>query len=140
MPIEFIHKNGSTISGIVEKVYHDTIYIKQYDVRMFPTPWGTQVQDTIGHYDMRFNYKEIAAIPRSPKGFEFVRNGTLFLIGGGGYAFLHTFNGLIQKREIDAATLLISGGFAATGFVMYKRRKYYYPIGKKYTLEYIEMN
>ncbi|HRN56101.1 MAG TPA: hypothetical protein PLL71_06600 [Agriterribacter sp.] len=139
MPIAFIHLNGSGVNGIIEKVYNDTIYIKQYDVRMFPTPWGTRVQDTVGHYDLRFHYAEIAAIPRSPKAFEFVRNGTLLMIGGGGYAFLHTFNGLVQKRKIYPSTLLISGGVAALGFTMHKLRKYYYPIGKKYTIEYIKM-
>jgi hypothetical protein len=139
MPMEFVHRNGSAVGGIIEKIYNDTIYMIQYDVRMFATPWGTSVQDTIGHYDLRFHYKEIAAIPRAPKAFEFIRNGTLFMIGGGGYAFLHTFNGLVQKRKIYPSTLAISGGVAALGFTMRKLRKYYYPVGKKYKMEYIKM-
>ena len=139
MPITFVHINGSEVNGIIEKVYNDTIYIKQYDVRMFSTPWGTRVEDTLSSYDLRFHYKEIAAIPRPPKAFEFVRNGTLFMIGGGGYAFLHTFNGLVQKKKIYPSTLLISGGVAALGFTMHKLRKYYYPVGKKYRIEYIKM-
>lgn len=139
MPIEFVHINGSGVHGIIEKIYNDTIYIKQYDVRMLSTPWGTSVQDTVGHYDLRFHYNEIAAIPRPPKAFEFVRNGTLFMIGGGGYAFLHTFNGLIQKEKIYPSTLLISGGVAALGFTMYKLRKYYYPVGKKYSIVYVKI-
>ncbi|HTN05205.1 hypothetical protein [Agriterribacter sp.] len=139
MPIAFVHINGSGVNGIIERVYNDTIYIKQFDVRMLPTPWGTSVQDTVGHYDLRFHYNEIAAIPRPPKAFEFVRNGTLFMIGGGGYAFLHTFNGLIQKETVYPSTLLISGGVAALGFTMHKLRKYYYPIGKKYSMVYVKM-
>ena len=140
MPVAFIHINGSQINGIIEKVYNDTLYIKQYDIRMSPTPWGTRVRDTISHYDLRFHYREIAAIPKPPKAFEFVRNGTLFMIGGGGYAFLHTFNGLVQKKKIYPSTLAVSGGVAALGFTMYKLRKYYYPIGKKYRMEYIKMD
>lgn len=110
-----------------------------YDVRMSPTYWGTRTPDTIARYDLRFHYKEIAAIPKPGKSFEFVRNGTLFMIGGGGYAFLHTFNGLIQKKEIKPITVAISGGIALLGFGMKKLRKYYYPIGRKYTIEYIKM-
>lgn len=138
-PITFIHRNGSAVSGIIEKIYHDTLYIKQYDVRMFATPWGTRAPDTIGHYDLLFHYNEIAAIPRPPKSFEFIRNGSLLMLGGGGYAFLHTFNGLIQKRKIYPSTLVITGGIAAAGFTLHKLRKYYYPIGRKYRMEYISM-
>ncbi|HEX5025030.1 MAG TPA: hypothetical protein VFV68_07145 [Agriterribacter sp.] len=138
-PIEFVHINGSYVSGTIERIYKDTLYIKQYDVRMAPTPWGTRTPDTIGHYDLRFYYKEIAAIPKPGRAFEFVRNGTLFMIAGGGYAFLHTFNALIQKTKIDPVALAISGGVALLGFTMHKFRKYYYPVGKKYRIEYIEM-
>lgn len=139
MPVAFIHLNGSAVNGVIENIHNDTVYIIQYDVRMSPTPWGTRVRDTIGHYDLRFHYKEIAAIPKPPAAFEFIRNGTLFMIGGGGYGFLHTFNGLIQKRKIYPSTLAISGGVAALGFAMRKLRKYYYPVGKKYQLQYIKM-
>ncbi len=139
MPIAFIHTSGSQVHGIIEKVYNDTLYIKQYDIRMSPTYWGTRVRDTISHYDLKFHYREIAAIPKPPKAFEFVRNGTLLMVGGGGYAFLHTFNGLVQKRKIYPSTLAVSGGVAALGFTMHNLRKYYYPIGKKYRIEYIKM-
>lgn len=103
-PIEFVHVNGYYISGIIERIYKDTLYVKQYDVRMAPTFWGTRTRDTMGHYDLRFHYKEISSIPKPEKSFEFVRNGTLFMIAGGGYAFLHTFNSLIQKTQIDRST------------------------------------
>ncbi|MBX3254963.1 MAG: hypothetical protein KF862_12545 [Chitinophagaceae bacterium] len=138
-PFEFVHSNGSTVSGVIERIYNDTVFMVLYDVRMSPTFWGTTTPDTIAKYDLRFHYKEIAAIPKPDKGFEFVRNGTLLMIGGGGYAFLHTFNGLIQKKEIKPSVIAISGGVALLGFGMKKLRKYYYPIGKKYTIEYIKM-
>ena len=40
------------------------------------------------------------------------------MIGGVGYAFLHTFNGIIQKRKIEPTTLAIAGGVALLGFTM----------------------
>lgn len=137
---EFVHKNGSPVSGYITRVFKDSIYMNTYDIRMVPTWGGGQVADTIATYDMKFSVKEIGAIPKPGKGFEFIRNGTLFMIGGGGYAFLHTFNGLIQKRKIYPATLAISGGVALVGFTMKKLRKYYYPIGKKYTILYVQLN
>lgn len=110
-----------------------------YDIRMAPTPWGTRFSDTVSRYDLRYHIHDIAAIPKPEKSFEFIRNGDLFMIGGIGYAFLHTFNGLIQKRKIEPATLAIAGGVALLGFTMKKLRKYYYPIGKRYTISYIKL-
>jgi len=135
----FIHESGSPISGIIEKIYKDTIYMYQYDIRMSPTPWGTRFADTIGKYHLKYSFKEITAIPKPHKAFEFIRNGTIFMIGGVGYAALHTINGLIQKDKIDPQTLIISGSVALVGYGMRKLRKYYYPIGRKYTISYIQL-
>lgn len=138
-PISFIHINGSLIEGTLERIYKDSIFLYNYDIRMTPTPWGTRFADTVDRYDLRYHFNEIAAIPKPGKSFEFVRNGTLFMIGGVGYAFLHTFNGIIQKKKIEPTTLAIAGGVALLGFTMKKLRKYYYPIGKRYTLSYITL-
>lgn len=137
--IEFIHRNGSYISGSVSLVQKDSIYITHYDVRMVPNQWGTRNADTLAKYSLRFHYKDIAAIPKPGKGFEFIRNGTLFMIGGGGYAFLHTTNGLIQKKEIYPATIAVAGGVALLGFGMRKLRKYEYTLGGKYNIHYVNM-
>ncbi len=136
---EFIHINGSAVSGYIDRIYKDTIFMHAYDIRMTPNPWGTRFADTIGRINLRYGLNEIAAIPKQEKSFEFIRNGTLLMIGGGGYAFLHTFNGLIQKRKIYPSTVAISGTVALLGFTMRKLRKYYYPIGKKYTISYIQL-
>lgn len=138
--IDFVHKNGSRITGTITKIVNDSIYLMWYDVRMAATYWGTQVQDTVTKNELRFHYNEIGAFPRPPKGFEFVRNGDLFMIAGVGYAALHTVNGLIQHTEISPTVIGVSLGVAAVGFTMHKLRKYYFPIGKKYTLEYISLS
>ncbi|PWT96045.1 MAG: hypothetical protein C5B52_16665 [Bacteroidetes bacterium] len=137
--IDFIHKNGSRIAGTITKIVNDSIYLMWYDVRMATTYWGTQVQDTVTKNEMRFHYNEIGAFPRPSQSFEFVRNGDLFMIAGVGYAFLHTVNGLIQHTEINPAVVGVSLGVAAVGFTMKKLRKYTFPIGKKYTLDYISL-
>lgn len=137
--IEFIHRNGTAVYGNITLVQNDSFYITQYDVRMLPNPWGTRTADTVASYMMRFHMEEIAAIPKPEKGFEFIRNGTLLMVGGSTYAFLHTTNGLIFKKKIYPSTILISGGVAAVGYGMRKLRKYFYPIGKKYQLTYIRL-
>lgn len=136
---EFIHITGSSVNGYIDRIYKDTLFMYAYDIRMTPNAWGTRFADTIGRISLRYGLNEIAAIPKPGKGFEFVRNGTIFMIGGGGYAFLHTFNGLIQKKKIYPSTLAISGGVALAGFTMKKLRKYYYVIGKKYSISYVQL-
>lgn len=137
--LEFIHKNGSYVSGTVQRVRHDTIFMIQHDIRMMPNRWGTQSPDTLGSYSLQFHYREIAAFPKPAAGFEFIRNGTLFMIGGTGYAFLHSVNGIIQKDKIEPRSMAIAGGVALLGWGMKKMRRYYYPIGKKYKVEYISL-
>jgi hypothetical protein len=138
--IEFIHKNGSGIAGMVDRIYRDSISITWFDVRMAVTYWGTQVADTVSRNQLRFHYHEIAAIPRPAKSFEFIRNGDLFMITGLGYAFLHTFNGIIQKTFVSPTVVGISLGVATLGFTMHKLRKHYWQVGRKYKLEYINLS
>jgi hypothetical protein len=101
--------------------------------------WGTSVADTVSAFLNRYHYNEIGSLRKPPKPFEFIRNGTIFMIGGGGYAVLHLANAAIQSEPVDGTTMAIAGGVAAAGFIMYKLRKYEYHIGGKYQLVYIGM-
>ncbi len=107
---------------------------------MTPIPRGTRFADTVCRYDLRYHFNEITAITKPEKSFEFVRNDTQFMIGGIGYAFLYSFNGLIQKRRIEPAGLAFAACIALLGYTMEKNRKYYYPIGKRYAHSYIKLN
>lgn len=137
--IYFIHQTGREISGTIKKIDHDTLYIQYYDVRRAYTRWQTSVADTITAYLLRYHYNEIKAIPKSLSAFEFVRDGTIFMIGGVGYAGLHLINSAIHEEKVEGKTVAIAGGVAAAGFVMRKLRNKNYVIGKKYSLQYVNM-
>jgi hypothetical protein len=137
--IHFTDINGRDESGVIKKIERDTLFIIHHDVRRSYNIWGTSVADTIAAFLNRYHYNEIRALYKPPKSFEFIRNGTLFMIGGTGYAVLHLVNSAIQSEKVDGKTLAIAGGVAAAGFIMYKMRKYKYTIGKKYQLNYIGM-
>lgn len=136
-PIDFGSNTGREITGIVRKIANDTLYIQQYDIRQAYTIWGTQVQDTISIYFLKYHYNEIAWIRKNKAGFELLRNGTLFMVGGSAYTLLHLINAAYKKEPIIWSTVAISAGIAATGFVMHKLRKMRYTIGRKYHLKYI---
>ncbi len=139
VPMDFIHKNGSHIHGMINRIQNDTIFMTFSDVRMVPTYWGTAAPDTVARYDMRFHYNEIAAIPKPFTGLGVIRRGGLFIVGGTVYAVLHTVNGLIQKDRIDPTTIAVSGAVVLAGYGLRKSVRTRYPIGKKYTIEYVKL-
>jgi hypothetical protein len=135
--IEFGASNGRVIGGMIRKIERDTLFIQQYDIRQAYSMWGTQVQDTISTYFLRYHYNEILWIRKDKASFELLRNGTLFMVGGSAYTALHLFNAAYQKEPVIWSTVAISTGIAAAGFVMNKLRKRRYTIGEKYELKYI---
>jgi hypothetical protein len=137
--IYFIDQSGREMSGVIKKIERDTLFIQYFDVRRAYTRWGTTVADTITAYLFRYHYNEIRAIPKSLSAFEFVRDGTIFMIGGVGYAALHLINSAIQEEEVVGKTVAIAGGVAVAGFIMKKLRKKKYVMGKKYSLQYVNM-
>jgi hypothetical protein len=137
--IYFIDKSGREMSGTIKKIERDTLFIQYFDVRRAYNRWGTSVADTVTAYLFRYHYNEIQSIPKSTTAFEFVRDGTIFMIGGVGYAALHLINSAIQHEEVVGKTVAIAGGVAAAGFIMRKLRKKSYQIGKKYSLQYVNM-
>jgi len=138
IPIDFYTARGE-VSGMIRKIDRDTIFITYHDVRMAYTMWGTRVPDTVTSFDLRYSYKEIIAIPKETKGFEFVRDGTIFIIGGAGFTVLHLVNSAIQSQPVNWKTVGISMSVATVGLIMRLLRTHEYKIGKKYTLNYINM-
>ncbi len=135
--IHFKDISGHEVTGVLRRLERDTLFITYYDVRQRYSVLGTSMSDTLTAYMLRYHYNEIFSIAKDPQSFEFVRDGTLFILGGAAYAVLHTVNGLIKKEPLDGKTLAIAGGIAATGFVMKKLRKRSYVIGRRYSLQYI---
>ena len=135
--IHFTDNNGREESGVIKKIEHDTLFILYYDIRRRYNIWGTSVADTLSSFLDRYHYNEIRDIYKPQKSFEFIRNGTILMIAGIGYATLHLVNAAIQSDKVDAKTMAIAGGVAAAGFIIRKMRKYTYTIGDKYRLIYV---
>ena len=137
--IGFVDETGQTTSGIIKKMMHDSLFVEQYDLRRAYDRWGFSVIDTVTRYTLKFHYKDIKWILKPTRSFEFIRNGTLFMIGGSAYTFLHLFNSINKKEPISATTLATSIGVAATGWILHKLYNPKYLVGKKYALVYIKM-
>ncbi|WP_336514886.1 hypothetical protein [Pollutibacter soli] len=137
--IVFKSTSGRYVEGTINHIKDDTLYINDFDVRRAYTIWGTSVLDTVSQFMLRFHYNEIASIVKERKGFEFVRNGTLFIIGGATFVALNLINSAVQKSSVNTTSLIISGAVLATGIVMKITRKNSYSIGGKYSFKYLDL-
>jgi len=135
---------GNYIGGIVSAVHNDSVFVKEFDIRSVPNQWGVSSVDTLGSYVVGIHYKDIQTIEfQKHESFGFVKNGSLLMIGGIGYAALNLVNGKYLKQPItdpeNMKSLGISLGVAGVGFLLNRLNKMNNRNGKKYIVEYVCM-
>ncbi|MEO6914551.1 MAG: hypothetical protein ABI151_01990 [Chitinophagaceae bacterium] len=92
---------GEEISGLVHEIKNDSVFIREFDIQAIPNPWGTYTIDTLGSHVVAFHYRDIATVVLKKRdSFSYVKNGTLLMIGGIGYAALNVINGKYLKESI----------------------------------------
>jgi hypothetical protein len=130
---------ANDINGIVEAVKNDSLFVREYDVRSMPNQWGTYTVDTVGSQVIGFHYRDIETVVHSDKrSFSFIKNGTIFMVGGVGYALLNVINGSYLKESItgkeNRKSLAIALGVAGAGFLM--NRLHAKAANKRYNIVY----
>ncbi len=141
--ITFFTDDKQTVTGFIKNISHDTIYMNQYETRLGITVFGTYQYDTIAVYHVQYNYHEMTAFPKEAS-FSFIRDGSLFMIAGAGYAALNLINAATQKNQMvggaDNITKLSAAAVVfGVGYLLKKTNKNYMPIGHKYKLLYLGM-
>ncbi|HEY4150083.1 MAG TPA: hypothetical protein VGM41_14185 [Chitinophagaceae bacterium] len=144
LPITLETTYESVVSGYITDIRNDSVFVKEYDVKTVPTMWGVTMLDTASSYIVGVHYKEIKKIDvgENDGAFQYVTNGTIFLIGGVGYGLLNVVNGAYLHESItdskNARSLSIAGGVAVFGFILnriaHHKNKYW-----KYVIEYVHM-
>lgn len=134
---------GNYLGGIVQAIRHDSVFIKEYDIRVVPNQWGVSSVDTLGSYVVALHYKDIEIVVKKQRqSFVYIRNGDLLMIGGLGYIALNIFNGNYLKQSItdldNRKSFAIALGVVGAGYLM--NRLYKYKNGKRYRVEYVRMN
>jgi|GEM_PF-316599 len=138
--IMFTMRDGRFAAGTIKKIERDTIFMQEYDIRKAYNIWGTSTLDTINAFLNAYAYRDIGAIMKPDQGIEFIRDGSIFVVGGSVYMILHVVNSIIQKAPLSPKAMAISGGFIVGGLVLHKLRTHEYRIGNKYQLEYLPVN
>lgn len=139
--IVILKRNGSNI-----KTYGTGLY---FNMQTIYDQWFNGVITAVRHDSIflngfPFHYKEISAIRRERTKLNYVVDGTILMLAGGGLLFLGAFNGILRSDVISQwytpANLIVSGSLLAGGFLLRNAHSKKYVLGKKYTLEYFSIN
>jgi hypothetical protein len=127
-------KNGQWINAEIYKIQDDSLYLRPFTVR-------TYFLDTTFFGLMTIHINYLMAFPREDKGFSYVKNGTIFIIGGGGYLLLNVINTLSNNEPVfgsdNLPNVAIATAVLALGVALRLTHKSTYIVGKKYHIEYI---
>lgn len=136
-----LQKNGQNILSYVpgKPIMLQTIYDQWFD------GYVTALRnDSVFINNIPFHYKEIRAIRREREKLNYVQDGTLLMIAGGGVVALNVINGLYRKDKagqwFSTGGWIAAGALLGGGYLLRKANKKIYPIGKKYQLHYLDLH
>ncbi|MFT4023107.1 MAG: hypothetical protein QM664_04885 [Flavihumibacter sp.] len=143
-PISFQLQNGIGIDGWIEDIRDDSVFVRQWNIQSYMTSLGTSKVDTVGYYIHKLRYTDIFSIvPKRKEGFRYVKNGSIFMIGGIGYAALNVINGAYLDEPItdskNIRSLGIALGVAGGGFILSRIHRHKVRTGKQYIIQYMKM-
>ena len=134
-------KNGQWINAEIYKIQDDSLYLRPYAVNTYANRLGLNFLDTTFSGLMTIHVNYLMAFPREDKGFSYVKDGTIFIIGGGGYLLLNVINTLSNNEPVfgsdNLPNVAIATAVLALGVALKLTHKSTYVIGKKYHIEYI---
>jgi len=144
MNIDFFVDGPQLISGQINSIVDDSLYLNQFDIRRGYTGWGSVFFDTVTTYHLAFSFKDIVGFPSMERSSS-VSLPVLMMVGSAGYAALNIINAGTQKESLTGSQNLqrlgITAGVFAAGYIWkkIKTKKSYWPIGKKYKLLYLKV-
>lgn len=139
---QFQTNTGEWFNGKIVNIQNDSLFFREIIVRQMPTPWGVYRLDTMTTFTRKILFTDIVAIPRKTESFRYIKNGSLLMIGGGGFIGLNLINSIQQRYaplgKDNLPNLLVAASAFALGKTMQKLRKPYIIMGKKYKVVYIK--
>ena len=139
--IHFTTINYEDIDGYISLVRDDSVFIKQYNIRMVPTQQGFNYIDTVAVYQSGYRYTDISSIQLyNRRGFLDGKLSTILMIGGAGYLLLNAVNRDHKFSEpSNLRTMAISAGVFGVGLLLNKTVRDSRFTGPKHRIEYIRL-
>jgi hypothetical protein len=141
--ILFYTKEGQAISGNIDCIKNDSIFLTQQTVRRFQTAEGGIRFDTSQKYKLMFSLANIGSFPSGKqRGKNLLTDGTLLMLGGAGYLVLNLVNTTRQGEppfgEDNLPKVLASAGAMVVGFLLKRAWPAKSTIGKKYEIQVLK--
>jgi hypothetical protein len=136
--------DGSYLTGPIQDIRNDSVYVTLYDIRYYPTTWGTVVKDTLSITIASVSYKEIKRV-HLYKRQDFIKRkaGPILMIGSTGYLTLNILNGALFDQPLTDRKNVRTIGTAAGVFgIGYLLNKLFYRDGfskKKHRIVYVDL-
>lgn len=116
---------GGYFQGPISAIRNDSLFVTIYDVRLFPTTFGSYIKDTISIVVMGFATREIKRIQLNQKSSFIQRTGApLLMLGGAGFFAVNVLNGAFFNRSVtdpeNLRNLGISVGAFGLGYLIRK--------------------
>jgi hypothetical protein len=144
--INFTTTFRQVVSGQIVRIQNDSVFVKEWDIRVVATRLGVTMVDTAGSFITAVHYREIATVfwEKRKKAYELLTDGTLLMVGGLGYTGLNVINGVVQNESIGSRQnmqkLAIALGVAGTGFFLKKLTGRETSFKRRFRVAYIQMN
>jgi len=131
--------NGQWMEGRIKQIKADSLFLEQFQVRQVASIFGTPMLDTVRYGLAKLSINDIHLLPKKEQGVSAIKNGSLFMLGAGGYMVLNIINGLTQTNQsVTSNQNLINLGIAAGVFMfgemLHWTHRDYITLGKKYQL------
>jgi len=143
--IMFYTKEGQAISGNIDCIKNDSIFLSQQTIRRIPTAEGGIRFDTSNKYKLMFSLANIGSFPSGKqRGKNLLTDGSLLILGGAGYLVLNLVNTTRQGDpafgEENLPKVLASAGAVVLGFILKHAWPSRVTIGKKYEIQVLKSN
>ena len=117
--------SGQYLQGPIQTIKNDSVFLIIYDIRYFPTVYGTYVKDTISTTIAGLKKDDIQRILiQKRRNFLQRTVSPIAMIGGAGYFTLNLLNGTFFDNEVSGKKKLkvlgISAGTFGIGYLIQK--------------------
>ena len=138
--MDFINSYGQEVSGTVQRVADDTLYLTFYNVGQVANQWGLPSMDTLNVVPLAYRFEDIKAIIRYRNKFNYIADGSVLV--GAAIALLVAAIVNTNSSTPGSTTVFSQGdiygsiGLAGLGVFLFTQQKRVYHLGKRFHLVY----
>ncbi len=138
--IEFVSTNDAYRDALITAIKNDSIYLQEFYVLRMPTTYGGFILDTAGSFRYTYHYNQVKSFGKKQKrGFNVSGSGAALLGGGILLTLASGVSYLADKDKFSPQLLGAAVALATAGYFMSRSGSKGIVIGKKYTLQYMNM-